>query len=95
MLDLGHIKQMLARYDALWRHNKVDWFLIHFVRDQFAQSCVNLIVVRRNLDYADRCDDERVNSHWIYFVPNQFIQIKASLIMVSLYLYSFDTILYP
>ena len=24
MLDLGHIRQMLARYDAHWRHKQVD-----------------------------------------------------------------------
>ena len=36
MFDLGHIKRMLARPDALWRHKQVDPFLIHL--NQFVPS---------------------------------------------------------
>ena len=42
MLDRGHIKHMLDCFDALWRQKQVHSFLIHFVRNQFVRSFVNL-----------------------------------------------------
>ena len=59
------------------------------IRPRFCQFVV------RNLDDVDRCDGERVNSNSILFVLNQFVQIEASLIIVSLFMNSLDTLLYP
>ena len=61
---------MLARSDAFWRHKQNDSFSTHFVRNQFFQSCVNLLFAVDDMDRS-------------LFT---LVQIEASLIMVSLFM---------
>ena len=60
MLDLGHIKQMLDRYDVFDVTSKSirsESTLSKTIRPKLCQFVV------RNLDGVDRCDGVRVNSH--------------------------------
>ena len=43
MLDLGHIRTDVVPLWRVWCQKQVDSFWIHFVRNQFVPSCVNLL----------------------------------------------------
>ena len=43
MIDLGHIKINVGPLWRVWHHKQVDSFWIHFVRNHFVPSCVNLL----------------------------------------------------